>query len=61
MSFVEHRTRLIALLEEKAWPVNENDVLLLEREISRGEAYIRQAEDLMKLPTKNDDKVLCRC
>ena len=47
----------MALLEEKAWPVSELDILLLEKEINNAETYIRQAEDLMRLPRQKDEKV----
>lgn len=54
--FSEHRGRLLAILEARGWPLNENDIYLLEREVERAEAYMKQAEDLRKQPRKKDEE-----
>ena len=35
-------------MEESHWPINEQDILLLEEEIAKGERFLQQSKDLRK-------------
>ena len=57
VSFAEHRSRLMSALEAAAWPMDEADILLLEREIEQAELYIQQARDLIAQRKQPEPKV----
>lgn len=40
-------------LDNAGWPIREQDILLLEKEIARGEKYKEQAEDLRRASDPN--------
>lgn len=40
-------------LDKAGWPIREQDILLLEKEIARGEKYKEQAEDLRRASDPN--------
>ncbi|XP_059819844.1 von Willebrand factor A domain-containing protein 3B-like isoform X2 [Hypanus sabinus] len=48
ISFREHREALLQALDRMGWPIPQEDVTLLEDEISTGFSYEQQASDLQK-------------
>lgn len=48
VSFIKNRSWFIKALEEAHWPVSEQDVLLLEEEIAKGQRFLQQSRDLRK-------------
>lgn len=48
VSFEDNRVKLMKALDNAGWPIREQDILLLEKEIMRGEKYKEQAEDLRR-------------
>lgn len=53
MSFEDNRVKLMKALDNAGWPIREQDILLLEKEIARGEKYKEQAEDLRRASDPN--------
>ena len=48
VSFIFNRRWYMKALEEADWPVSEQDILLLEEEITKGERFLQQSKDLRK-------------
>ncbi|XP_072118844.1 von Willebrand factor A domain-containing protein 3B-like isoform X3 [Mobula birostris] len=48
ISFREHKEALLQALDRMGWPIPQEDVTLLEDEISTGYSYEQQASDLQK-------------
>lgn len=55
VSFMDNKKKLLNILEELGWPINEADVILLETEIRQGEGYIQQAQDLRTAAEKGGE------
>lgn len=53
VSFEDNRVKLMKALDNAGWPIREQDILLLEKEIARGEKYKEQAEDLRRASDPN--------
>lgn len=53
VSFEDNRVKLMKALDNAGWPIREQDILLLEKEITRGEKYKEQAEDLRRASDPN--------
>lgn len=53
VSFEDNRLKLMRALDNAGWPIRERDILLLEKEIERGEKYKEQAEDLRRASDPN--------
>ncbi|KAI8508392.1 von Willebrand factor type A domain, partial [Branchiostoma belcheri] len=52
VSFLENRHAMMQALDRLGWPVAQQDILLLEDEIARGQKYLRQSTDLRKAAEK---------
>ncbi|CAH1267973.1 VWA3A [Branchiostoma lanceolatum] len=52
VSFLENRHAMMQALDRQGWPIPQQDVLLLEDEIARGQKYLRQSTDLRKAAEK---------
>ncbi|KAL4230601.1 Von Willebrand factor A [Mactra antiquata] len=55
VSFVNNRLWFMKALEEANWPVNEQDILLMEDEIATAEKYLQQSKDLRKAANNSND------
>ena len=44
-------------LDKSGWPISEQDVILLENEINKGESYIKQAMELENAAKKHAKKI----
>ena len=48
VSFIKNHSWFIKALEAAHWPVSEQDVLVLEEEIAKGQRFLQQSRDLRK-------------
>ncbi|XP_076446673.1 von Willebrand factor A domain-containing protein 3B-like isoform X2 [Babylonia areolata] len=57
VSFEENKTKFLLALAEEGWPVTEADIIALEKEIAKGEKYLRQSRDLRRVATEEEADV----
>jgi len=50
----ENKSKILLLLEEADWPIKQQDVALLIKEITRAEKFINQSQSLRKAATGED-------
>ncbi|KAL8616726.1 hypothetical protein ACOMHN_017764 [Nucella lapillus] len=55
-SFPENRSKFLQALEEEEWPVTYSDIVALEKEIAKGEVFLRQSRDLRRATTTTEGK-----
>lgn len=46
--FEENRNELLDALDNAGWPIKENDIILLEEEITRANNFLQQSKDLRR-------------
>lgn len=55
VSFLNNREWFMQALKEANWPLKEEDIILLEEEIAKGQRYLQQSKDLRRSAAGNDD------
>ncbi|NWR60007.1 VWA3B protein, partial [Bucorvus abyssinicus] len=57
VQYMQHKEALLEALENSAWPISYEDVMLLEDEILAALTYIQQASDLQEAVKKESAKI----